>query len=164
MVSSRQSLSRAVPDPNVAYRKSQRSQAAAEQLARQNATGDEATPLLKRQRRQSDEQQLTLEATTTVTAPADAVVDMEAEIESAKQLVMNLKREIRLKAAAGTLEEGAEGRGVKRGKDEAETSHGTVGGDRVIKRSKRVENAMGEAAKKVAWGSLIFTFGVGVAT
>lgn len=110
---------------------------------------------------------MTLEATTTVTAPSNTVVDMEAEIENAKQLVMNLKREIRLKAAAGEAleDQGVESsRGIKRGKGDDEVAEGAHGGERVIKRSKRVENARGETAKKLAWSGLIFGMGIGVAT
>jgi len=199
----KQALARAVPDPNVAYRKSQRSQQAADEIARQkptppatssgpaipSLTADSASPIPKRQRRQSprpgtaaaqddmaiddDRRHLTLEATTTLTTQPGAQVDMEAEIQSAKQLVMDLKRELRLRAAAGEeLEDqghevGEESRGVKRvkGTDEAVVISGGAGKERVVKRSKRVDqNSMGETAKRVAWGALIFGLGVGAAS
>jgi len=187
----------------VAYRKSQRSQAASDELARSkpsppadaarptvpSLTAESASPIPKRQRRQSsrpgaasanedmpvedDRRHLTLEATTTVTAPAGARVDMEAEIQSAKQLVMDLKRELRLRAAAGEdLEdqgyEVAEGsRGTKRikGQDDAVVISSGAGQERLVRRSKRVEqSAIGATAKRVAWGAFIFGLGVGAAS
>lgn len=187
----------------MAYRKSQRSQAAADELSRQKPDGvsdvsgpavpsliaETASPIPKRQRKQSprpgtsavnedipidddDRRHLTLEATTTVRAPAGARVDMEAEIQSAKQLVMDLKRELRLRAATGEdLEdqgyEIAEGsRGTKRfkGEDEAVVISGGAGRDRLVRRSKRVEQNTVDTAKRVAWGALIFGLGVGAAS
>ena len=201
-----QALARAVPDPNVAYRKSQRSQAAADELARVRTTPPPAetgpdvpsltaarvSPAPKRQRRQSpqpgavnlnanaatspsndESRHLTLEATTTVTSPAGAHVDMEAEIQSAKQLVLDLKRELRLRAAAGEdLEDqgfdvSGESRGVKRvqGEDEAVVISGGAGKDRIVRRSRRVEaNVLGNTAKRVAWCAVIFGLGVGAAS
>ncbi|WWD15950.1 hypothetical protein CI109_100374 [Kwoniella shandongensis] len=198
------SLARAVPDPNVAYRKSQRSQIASEEIARTKTGGsspvkpavpsmtaaETASPAPKRQRREpspqagasrsttvqdveDDARHLTLEATTTVTAPAGAPVDMEAEIQSAKQLVMDLKRELRLRAAAGEeledqgVDVGEDTRGTKRAKggDEAVLISGGVGKNRIVRKNKRVvQSPVGEAAKKVAWGALIFGLGVGAAT
>jgi hypothetical protein len=117
--------------------------------------------------------QLTVEATTTVTAPSAARVDMEAEIESAKQLVLDLKRELRMRVAAGeSLQDqgfdiGESSRGRKRGQgeDEAVEVSGGVGAGRIVKTSKRVERTQaGQAAKKVAWGALIFGLGVGAAS
>lgn len=192
-----QALTRAVPDPHVAYRKSQRSQAAADEMARgqpdvgsdaaPSMTAETATPAPKRQRRQSphlgtpggtaviandsDRRHLTIEATTTITAPTGAQLNMDAEIASAKQLVKDLTRQIRLRDAAGDdLEDQgidvAEGsRGVKRGKGDAH-GVGITGGakDRVVKTNKRVEQGVvGETAKRIAWGAAIFTLGVGAA-
>jgi len=188
----------------VAYRKSQRSQQAADDIAltKTEPTADitlgpvlpslvteTASPLPKRQRRQSphpctsaanddmavddDRRHLTLEATTTVTAPAGAHVDMEAEIQSAKQLVIDLKRELRLRAAAGEdLEDQGfdvteQNRGIKRvkGEDEGVVISGGAGKDRVVRRSRRVEQSgVAETAKRVAWGALIFGLGVGAAS
>ena len=121
-----------------------------------------------------DQRHLTLEATTTVTAPAGAHVDMEAEIQSAKQLVLDLKRELRLRAAAGEdLEDqgydvGEGGRGIKRvkGEDDAVVISGGAGKERLVKRSRRVEqnSIMGETAKRFAWGAVIFGLGVGAAS
>jgi hypothetical protein len=116
---------------------------------------------------------LTLEATTTVTAPINAGINMEAEIESAKQLVLNLKRELRLRTAAGEeledqgYEVQEQPRGTKRGKidEDVAISGGSGSVDRVIKRSKRVEqSAAAGAVHKVAWGAAIFGLGVGAAT
>lgn len=187
-----QALARAVPDPNVAYRKSQRSQAAADEMAKPRAEVPVPTatpavaPISKRARRSSPPapnaeprdqadpvRQLTVEATTTVTAPSAARVDMEAEIESAKQLVLDLKRELRMRVAAGeSLQDqgfdiGESSRGRKRGQgeDEAVEVSGGVGAGRIVKTSKRVERTQtGQAAKKVAWGALIFGLGVGAAS
>ncbi|KAK6902996.1 hypothetical protein I203_108257 [Kwoniella mangroviensis CBS 8507] len=214
------SLARAIPDPNVAYRKSQRSQAASEEMARQNpsetttaaaparpvpsmTTAETASPASKRQRRapstpaaeassststggeaavaeaeQGGQKHLTLEATTTVTAPAGTNVDMEAEIESAKQLVKDLKKELRLRAAVGEeLEEQGvdlpeETRGTKRGKNHDDDGviisggSGTNGKDRIVRKNKRVvqNGILGETGQKIAWGTIIFSLGVGAAT
>ncbi|WVW83033.1 hypothetical protein I302_105050 [Kwoniella bestiolae CBS 10118] len=206
------SLARAIPDPNVAYRKSQRSQAASEEMARQThsettparpvpsmtAGTETASPAPKRQRREPSaptadastsisteeaaapeqgERHLTLEATTTVTAPAGTNVDMEAEIESAKQLVKDLKNELRLRAAVGEeLEEQGvdvpeETRGTKRGKNEDEGviisgGSGSKGKDRIVRKNKRVvqNGILGETGQKIAWGTIIFSLGVGAAT
>ncbi|KAK8869776.1 hypothetical protein IAR55_000344 [Kwoniella newhampshirensis] len=197
-------LARAHPDPNVAYRKSQRSQLASDEIARTKngdvpsarpvvpsmTAAETASPAPKRQRRaaspaanaSSDNnaqaaedapRHLTLEATTTVTAPTGAPVDMEAEIQSAKQLVMDLKRELRLRAAAGEeledqgVDVGEETRGTKRtkGGDDAVLISGGASKDRIVRKNKRiVQSPVGEAAKKVAWGALIFGLGIGAAT
>lgn len=184
-------LARASPDPNVSYRKSQRSQAAAQELARgPNATPSAArtapsvtgapanAPTPKRRRgadtQPADEQRrVTLEATTTVTAPSGAVVDVNAEIESAKQLVRDLKRELQMRTAAGdSLEElgGADAessaRGQKRGAEDDGTaiSGGAAKGDeRVIRTNRRVEQTAGGAAKRVAFGAMLFGLGASAA-
>ncbi|WVQ98762.1 hypothetical protein IAU59_005893 [Kwoniella sp. CBS 9459] len=222
-------LARAVPDPNVAYRKSQRSQVASEELARQQAAAtparsaavpsmdvaETASPAPKRQRREpsaaaaasattttgeasssaaadnasaegtqnaaaaapqhEEQRHLTLEATTTVTAPAGANVDMEAEIQSAKQLVMDLKRELRLRAAAGEeLEEQGvdvpeDTRGTKRSKrgdDSVTISGGTSSTkDRIVRRNNRVlGNVVGETGQQVLLGTAIFAIGMAAAS
>jgi hypothetical protein len=151
-----------VPDPNVAYRKSQRSQSAMEDMGRRRPT--EEAPV-KRQR--NDERQFTLEATTTITSPSNAPLDVDAEIESAKQLVQDLKRDMQVQAAAGEalqdqgFDTGESNRGTKRGPGEDETvASGPVVG-RVIKTNKRLGQA--ETAKKVGWGMVIFGLGVGAA-
>lgn len=140
---------------------------------------DSATPIPKRQRRsspdspvqavESEQRHLTLEATTTLTAPSNAQVDVEAEIQSAKQLVLDLKRELRLRAAAGEeledqgVDAGETSRGVKRGQgDESVTLSSGSDKERIIKRNKRIEQgAAGDTAKKLAWGALLFGLGVG---
>ncbi|OCF35481.1 hypothetical protein I316_03033 [Kwoniella heveanensis BCC8398] len=226
-------LARAVPDPNVAYRKSQRSQVASEELARQQAANtparpavpsmdvaETASPAPKRQRREAsssaapaapaapataiagegssngavaeaeegsqpqqpagaaeeeEQRHLTLEATTTVIAPAGTNVDMEAEIQSAKQLVMDLKRELRLRAAAGEeLEEQGvdlpeDTRGTKRSKrvDDSVAISGGVSSskDRIVRRNNRVlGNVVGETGKHVLVGTAIFAFGMAAAS
>lgn len=203
-----------MPDPNVAYRKSQRSQAAAEEMAQggrpddgtaarpnvPSMTAETASPAPKRQRRATPDasqagstratrssagpasasadgdRHLTLEATTTVTGPANANVDMEAEIASAKQLVLDLKRELRLRSAAGDeLEEtgqseaGPSTRGTKRSnrQDDAVVISGGAGKgtERVVRTNKRVDKSpVAETAKRFAWGALFFGLGVGAAT
>ncbi|WWC69409.1 uncharacterized protein I206_103348 [Kwoniella pini CBS 10737] len=208
-------LARAVPDPNVAYRKSQRSQAASEEMAGRQppvegaatrpvpsmtAAAETASPAPKRQRtdavspvgeassstveqngtsqseQQGEDRHLTLEATTTLTAAAGSIVDMEAEIESAKQLVKDLKKELRLRAAVGEeLEDQGvdiptENRGKKRGNKEdegGEISGGVANSkDRIVRKNKRVvqNGVLGETGQKIAWGTLIFGLGVGAAT
>ncbi|WVF72185.1 hypothetical protein IAT40_006997 [Kwoniella sp. CBS 6097] len=209
-------LARAVPDPNVAYRKSQRSQVASEELARQQAptparpavpsmdAAETASPAPKRQRREvstaageasssatagpapeeeaqpaaaeEEQRHLTLEATTTVTAPAGTNVDMEAEIQSAKQLVMDLKRELRLRAAAGEeLEEQGvdvpeDTRGTKRTKRGGDDSVAISGGassskDRIVRRNNRVlGNVVGETGQQVLFGTALFAIGMAAAT
>ncbi|KAK4685481.1 hypothetical protein P7C73_g4671, partial [Tremellales sp. Uapishka_1] len=184
-------LARAVPDPHVVYRRSQRSQAAADELVRSGGqvaapvpslTAGSASPAPKRQRHrgrgdsaEQDSRRLTLEATTTVTAPTGTQIDMEQEIRAAKQLVTDLKRELRLRAAAGedledqgVLVQGEGSRGIKRGKggDEAVSISGGASKDnRMVRGNKRIdESPVAQGAKKAAWGALIFGLGVGAAT
>ena len=96
---------------------------------------------------------------------------MEAEIQDAKQMVLDLKRELRLRAAAGDSLEGEaldkdELRGVKRvkGGDEVVTISGGAGKDRVVRRSKRAERSgVAQAASRVFFGAIIFGLGVGAA-
>lgn len=193
-------LSRAVPDPSVSYRKSQRSQAAADELAKQKATtaapaagtptraapslaapaAETATRTPKRARKTTSEaagtpeasgsRVFTVEATTTVTAPAGTAVDMNAEIESAKQLVRDLKQQLRDRAAAGEdLEDQGfaqpeSSRGAKRAAGEADegvsVSSGAKG-DRAIRTNKRVEqgSAVAETAKRITYGSILLGLG-----
>lgn len=199
-----QALARAAPDPNVAYRKSQRSQAAADNLDRTREPEDgaapppravpslaaepSASPAAKRQRRQSPAgatvsdtsaeaatRRLTLEATTTVTAPTGAKVDMEAEIESAKQLVLDLKKELRLRAATGEdledqgVEFAEDTRGTKRSKGEGEgviiSGSGSGAQDRVVRKNKRVQQGViGAGVRKAFWTAAIFGLGVTAAS
>jgi hypothetical protein len=188
-------LCKAAPDPNVSYRKSQRSQAAADEIARSRQAPPAASsstrpapsmtadaveaPTAKRRRAQGseDSRRLTLEATTTVTAPAGQVVDVNAEIESAKQLVRDLKRELQLRAAAGDeLEEtggaGAEAESSTRGRKRAANSDGAAvsggapaGTERVIRTNRRVERKDGviETTKRVAFGAMLFGLGASAA-
>ncbi|TXT07285.1 hypothetical protein VHUM_03455 [Vanrija humicola] len=201
-------LSRAVPDPSVSYRKSQRSQAAADQLAKEKAASAAGTPAAptagtptraapslaapavetaartpKRARRTTSEaaatpeasgsRVFTVEATTTVTAPAGTAVDMNAEIESAKQLVRDLKQQLRERAAAGEdLEDQGfaqpeSSRGAKRTAGEADEGVAVAGGatgERAIRTNKRVEqgNAAVDTAKRVALGSILVGVGASV--
>lgn len=218
-----QALARAVPDPNVAYRKSQRSQAAADELARAKAkqapappivpavsnvpipkpqatipsmTTEVSSPASKRRRKDSvteasgsatqtvaeaqppadtseadDIRHITIEATTTITSPTGANVDMDAEIEQAKQLVKNLRQEIQLRNEAGdSLEDQGvavtdDVRGVKRGKHEDEAlviSGGAGGKDRVVRTNRRVpQTAGGEVGQRFGWGAFVFSIGLG---
>lgn len=155
-----------MPDPNVTYRKSQRSQAAADQLERSRQPADEAvSPAPKRQRGAEEDRQFTLEATTTITSPSGVPVNVDEEIQKSKRLVQELKRDMQASAAAGEdLQAIAESsRGRKRGQEEETevvvSEQGNVK-DRVIKTSKRVERAEGTASK-VLWGAVIFGLGVG---
>ncbi|KAL1406896.1 hypothetical protein Q8F55_006308 [Vanrija albida] len=193
-------LSRAVPDPSVSYRKSQRSQAAADELAKQKATTmgqtppaatparaapslaaptDAASRTPKRARKTTSEaaatpeasgsRVFTVEATTTVTAPAGTAVDMNAEIESAKQLVRDLKQQLRERAAAGEdLEDQGfaqpeSSRGAKRSAgetDEGVSIASGAKGDRAIRTNKRVEQGGAvQTAKRVALGSILLGVG-----
>ncbi|BEI81146.1 hypothetical protein CcaverHIS002_0203060 [Cutaneotrichosporon cavernicola] len=191
-------LCKAAPDPNVSYRKSQRSQAAADEIARTRPSltpaaassstrpapsmtaNDVEVPTAKRRRATSaqgtDEQRrLTLEATTTVTAPIGSVVDVNAEIESAKQLVRDLKRELQLRSAAGNeLEEtgGADAENSTRGRKRSANSDGAAvsggapsGTKREIRTNKRVEekNGVVETTKRVAFGAMLFGLGASAA-
>jgi dihydroxyacid dehydratase/phosphogluconate dehydratase len=147
-------------------------------------SAETATPNPKRQRRQSskvpvsapvveDQRQLTLEATTTLTAPTGAELDVDAEIEAAKQMVMNLKRELQLKNAAGeSLEDlgfdvGDRTRGTKRSNNEdsgVSVSSGSLGDKRVIVKSKRVEQSIAQTTgRRVVWGMFIFGLGAAAA-
>ena len=148
-------------------------------------TSAPASPASKRLRRQSPhldggvigaeqtgERHVALQATTTVTAPNSTQLNMEAEIQSAKQLVVDLQREMRLRAAAGEVLEdqsvqvSKDGRGTKRvkGEDEGVTISGGVGKDRVIRKSKRVEKSVvGQTTKQLAWGAVLFGLGIGTA-
>ncbi|WVO22019.1 uncharacterized protein IAS62_003339 [Cryptococcus decagattii] len=216
-------LARAVPDPNVAYRKSQRSQAAADELARTKAkqaqapstvpavsnvpvpkpqptipsmTAEVSSPASKRRRKDSvteapgistqtvaeaqppadtpeadDTRHITIEATTTITSPTGANVDMDAEIEQAKQLVKNLRQEIQLRNEAGdSLEDQGvavadDVRGVKRGKHEDEAvviSGGAGGKDRVVRTNRRIpQTAGGDVGQRFGWGAFVFSIGLG---
>ncbi|EKD01876.1 hypothetical protein A1Q2_03803 [Trichosporon asahii var. asahii CBS 8904] len=183
-------LARAEPDPSVKYRMSQRSQAAAEDLQRKKeaqATGtgsgsravpsmsatDAAQPSPKRARQapraEGTPRRLTLEATTTVTAPPNATIDMNAEIESAKQLVRDLKRELQLRQAAGEdIEEaGSSERGIKRLPDDdgvTISSGQGKGGERVIRTNRRVQQGgVAQAVKTAAYGTMLFGLGVSAA-
>jgi len=199
-------LGRAEPDPNVSYRKSQRSQAAADEMNRQRdaarqqqqqqqqgaaepsrpvpaiAAPDAASPAPKRVRRVeastptaeegTPSRRVTVEATTTLTGPAGAAIDMNAEIESAKQLVRDLKHQLQRRAAAGDeLEEtgfaeseASGSRGVKRSATEEGTSISSGaarGTERVIRTNKRVQegNNVGQTVKKAAFGAMLFGLG-----
>lgn len=169
---------------------SQRSQAAAEDLQRKKeaqATGtggssravpsmsatDAAQPSPKRARQapraEGTPRRLTLEATTTVTAPPNATIDMNAEIESAKQLVRDLKRELQLRQAAGEDIEGAGNseRGIKRLPDDdgvTISSGQGKGGERVIRTNRRVQQGgVAQAVKTAAYGTMLFGLGVSAA-
>ncbi|KAL7424085.1 hypothetical protein Q5752_001670 [Cryptotrichosporon argae] len=181
-----QALARAVPDPNVIYRKSNRSIAATAELARRAAAEnaarrpapsmsiETASPASKRRRGSEppETRPLAVEATTTITAPAGANIDMEREIELAKQLVLDVRRELQLRNQQGQeLEDtgvtGESSRGIKRGQDDGgiEMAGGAVRGERIIKKNKRVEGSAGAvrgAAKQAAIGAVLFGLGAGV--
>lgn len=183
-------LCKAAPDPQVSYRKSQRSQAAADEIARTHTqppastsrpapsmtVNDTEAPTPKRRRPEThDERRLTLEATTTVTAPAGSAIDVNAEIESAKQLVRDLKRELQLRAAAGDeIEEtgGEAESSSSRGRKRQANDDGTAvsggaapGTERVIRTNKRVEKTDGpvQTVKRVAFGAMLFGLGASAA-
>lgn len=182
-----QALARAHPDPNVAYRKSQRSQQASEEIARTSrpvpslAAPVANEPVLKRQRQESpvrasntDERHITVEATTTITGPSSVRTDMEAEIAQAKQMVVDLRRELQLKAATGQdledqgVDVPADRRGKKRAQDdddEGVTISGGVGPktERIIRKNKKVETG-NDTGRKIAWGAVMFGLGIGAAS
>lgn len=175
------------------YRKSQRSQIAADEIAKTvkpaSAIPSLAAPVAtgptpKRARNQSpvkveagqDERIITVEATTTITGPASAQTDMAAEIASAKQMVIDLRREMELRSASGQdLEDQGvampvETRGRKRGQADEEgvslSSGLGVKHERVIRRNKKIEAAAGasDAGRKIAWGAVMFGLGIGAAS
>lgn len=191
-----QALSRAEPDPNVIYRKSQRSQAAADELAHRRAAAPAPAtaaapateaPAPKRQRNASPSathavpsspRVVTVEASTSLTAPTGTQLEMEAEIQAAKQLVLDLKRELEVRVANGeqitdaasssTAVGTVDGRGRKRGVAETEESDDLsnplkiAGADRAIVRNRRVEaEGFGTKIKRAALGAAIFGLGVG---
>lgn len=181
-----QALARAHPDPNIAYRKSQRSQIASEEIARTNRPVPSLAPPIanepvnKRQRNESpvrannnDERHITVEATTTITGPSSARTDMEAEIAQAKQMVVDLRRELQLRSATGQdledqgVDVPAERRGKKRtqaDEDEGVTISGGVGKtERIIRKNKKVETA-NDTGRKIAWGAVMFGLGIGAAS
>lgn len=114
---------------------------------------------------------ITIEATTTITSPTGANVDMDAEIEQAKQLVKDLRQEIQLRNEAGdSLEDQGvavvdDVRGVKRGKHEDEAvviSGGAGGKDRVVRTNKRIPQiAGGDVGQRFGWGAFVFSIGLG---
>ena len=213
-------LARAVPDPTIAYRKSQRSQAAAADLQRQQtpsapgagvpsmlnpaafgAADDADGPRVKRTRAsaadgaegEEETQTFRLEAQTSVTGPAtDARAHMEAEIAQAKQMVIDLRRELSLQAANGrSLEDTGVAlpentRGVRRSRDSAagtsavtaavagsgaaplgaNIAPGQVDADgaRVIRTNRTIERGpLATGARRFAFNTFIFGLGVGAA-
>lgn len=133
-----------------------------------------SAPTPKRARRtetdSEEPRRVTVAATTTVTAPAGTDIDMNAEIESAKQLVRDLKRELQLRAAAGDeLEDTgyaqAEGsRGTKRGNQEEGTAISGGAGrgtERTIRTNRRVQQGttVGQTVKRAAFGAMLFGLG-----
>lgn len=136
---------------------------------------DTEAPIPKRRRGVDDERRLTLEATTTVTAPAGSNIDVNAEIESAKQLVRDLKRELQLRAAAGDEIEETGGQAESsssRGRKRVAADDGTAvsggaapGTERVIRTNRRVERNDGpvRTVKRVAYGAMLFGLGASAA-
>jgi hypothetical protein len=137
-----------------------------------------AEPAPKRARNASpgadDERHIIIEATTTITGPAGTKIECDAEIAEAKQMVLDMKRQIALQAASGQALEDqgvdlpADTRGRKRGagEDEGVTISGgpQVKIQRVIKKNRRAEAQAGqEASHKMAWGVAMFGLGVGAA-
>ena len=221
-----------MPDPNIEYRKSQRSQMAADEIRQSQNTSqqsqtqasrpsgfalpvpaagtdaggaaDAADREAKRTRTDAadvtsgpsagagagaeDTQTYRLEAQTNVTGPfAHARSVMEAEIAAAKQMVIDLRRELQLQSATGTGSEQATAsaaaaavpaaaeaaRGTRRSRDDAEAeaddaaaapsaSHETA--TRVIRTNRTIENApTAQRAKTFAFNTFIFGLGVGAA-
>lgn len=224
-----------MPDPNIEYRKSQRSQQASDEMRQTQASApaagataprapftfgaapaapaaraapvataaaDESDRLAKRTRTfeaaapanasnagrapssSADTQTYRLEAQTNVTGPfAQARSVMEAEIAAAKQMVIDLRRELHLQSSTGHSVEqqgvaatSAASRGVRRSRDEAEASGAgssgaaVTGADaveastRVIRTNKTIERApAAQRAKTFAFNTFIFGLGVGAA-
>ncbi|KAI9638127.1 uncharacterized protein MKK02DRAFT_31620 [Dioszegia hungarica] len=199
-------LARAHPDPNVAYRKSQRSQIASDELkaprpasAIPSLAAPVSEPAAKRARNASparsasvasparsasaappysleDERHITVEATTTITGPASSTAEMNAEIAQAKQMVIDLRRELQLRSASGQeledqgVDMPADTRGRKRAageEDEVMISGGVSGRtERVIRANKKVDvvGGGGAAGRKIAWGAVMFGLGIGAAS
>lgn len=175
-----QSLARAVPDPGVQYRKSQRSQQAAEEIVRHRepravpslATAEAPSPAPKRVRRaEVDDDTTTAVSNSQPTADATAHAGeehMDAEIAQAKQLVKELKRAIETREAQE--ERGADlsesQRGIKRGQafEDGVSVSGSSGQGRIIKSNKRVKESsvLLGGVKTVAYGSLILGIGLGL--
>lgn len=175
------SLARAVPDPAAQYRKSQRSQAAAAEIARQSQSRpvpsltnlESTSPMPKRVRRQApvdgetDQGMDAGEDAGEATAPSTEET-INAEIAQAKQLVQELKRAIETREAQE--ERGADlsnsQRGTKRGQAAGDgvAMSGSSGEDRIIKSNKRVkkDNVLLGGVKTVAYGSLILGIGLGL--
>jgi hypothetical protein len=186
----------------VSYRKSLRSQAASEEIKRQRedneisdpvpSVGVETTsPAPKRQRRQSPlspaaagarlppvasqepNQHLKLEAVTVVAPTGTQQHNMEAEIQSSKQLVSKLQRDLGLQKAAGNeledqgFDAGEDTRGIKREKGEGEgvaISSGS-GKPRLVKKNKRIQaSVVGENTRRMFWTAAIFGLGVTAAS
>jgi hypothetical protein len=222
-----------VPDPNIEYRKSQRSQMAADEIRQSQNTSQQSQTQAPRpsgfampaaaagtdaggpaadaadreaKRTRTDAADVTsgpsagagagaeetqtyrLEAQTNVTGPfAHARSVMEAEIAAAKQMVIDLRRELQLQSATGTGSEQAAAsaaaaavpatteaaRGTRRSRDDAEAeaddaaaapsaSHETA--TRVIRTNRTIENApTAQRAKTFAFNTFIFGLGVGAA-
>jgi hypothetical protein len=177
-------IARAEPEDGMEYRKSQRSQAAYDDLVRQDkgpaaTASTSGTPRPKRARRSSatpvaddastsagtpsaSGSRVRVEATTTVTAPAGATIDMIAEIESAKKLVRDLKRELQMRAEAGEdVEETSSSRGTKRTGNTEEAANSTGAprfAERQIATNKRVQGR-GQTVKRAAFGAVLFGLG-----
>lgn len=172
-----QSLARAVPDPGVQYRKSQRSQAAAEEMARQrdprpipSLDNDSTSPAPKRVKRSAlgdaSFESHTEQSADLPTQTSDE--NMNAEIAQAKQLVKELKRAIETREAQE--ERGADLTDDHRGTKRAQSAGAgvSVSGsgvqERLIKTNKRVQegNPLMGGVKTVAYGSIILGIGLGL--
>lgn len=185
-------LARAVPDPTVEYRKSQRSQQAAEEMRLGQAANHSAEAdgpdaddhRAKRTRRADssedgtagDTQTFRLEAHRTVTGPAASTQStMEAEIAQAKQMVIDLRRELALQTATGHVQEETGvampdvRRGVRRARGESSATAAIdgattgVNGERVIRTNRTIERGGATRARAFAFNTFIFGLGVGAA-
>lgn len=98
---------------------------------------------------------------------------MDEQISQAKQLVVDLKRQLELASASGrSLEDQgvdvpADTRGRKRVAEDDEEGIAMSGGagaavvtERVIARNKKTETDTG-AGQKIAWGAVMFGLGMG---
>jgi hypothetical protein len=101
---------------------------------------------------------------------------MNAEIAQAKQMVIDLRRELQLRSASGQeledqgVDMPADTRGRKRaaGEEDEVMISGGVGGrtERVIRANKKVDvvGGGGAAGRKIAWGAVMFGLGIGAAS
>ena len=123
-----------------------------------------------------DTQTFRLEAHRTVTGPAASTQStMEAEIAQAKQMVIDLRRELALQTATGHVQEETGvampdvRRGVRRARGESSATAAIdgattgVNGERVIRTNRTIERGGATRARAFAFNTFIFGLGVGAA-